>query len=347
MMRRNPTLLQHIGVLAAVFGSTSEASQEYVPLADVISWEGELLFQESESALNAAPSFRLDPAGGFLAIDPRESQVRLYREDGTLKGFFGRKGEGPGEFRRLRDAVRIGSGEICAFDWDGRMSVWSNDGSMLLRDVPTGLRMVSGAAETGDSRVFLFTVPNVTVPTRLDAPTVHVLNVGPDSILQEILPLPLTEENVLSAMTVLGGVEPPSRNSLNVTWPVFDSLWVVDLADPPSVRALRIESSLLSENGPIIDRERDPEGFTEFMNSNAFVLGAYGAPGGGWIVELTTRRREGPKYSLVRIDAQGRKVWEVLGTPKLEVVDAERGHLYFAEETGLVPNKVRIAHLRK
>ena len=83
------------------------------------------------------------------------------------------------------------------------------------------------------------------------------------------------------------------------------------------------------------------------MLGATFPGAAFPAPGGGWLVTLFQRRaRAEPVWGLLRVDERGRRVWELDEAPRLVATDPARGILYFAEPTGLEPNRFDRARLR-
>ena len=311
---------------------------------EVVEWLDPLVLEEIDAALNARPRLAIDPIGGFIVTDGQESQVRVYGPQGQLLTYFGREGEGPGEFRNLRIAIRLPDGRFCALDRDGRVSLWSPQGE-LLTDFLTELRGVLSAAAMGNSRVAVVTTPNVPSMDDLAAPMVHVLDLDERSVVTEFLTLPLTRANVVAALTVEGSVASISGSTFGVTWTVFDSLWVVDLARGSVSRTLHLESAALRANAPPVDRLRDPRGFGEWIGSTTFPGTAYPAPGGGWLVNLYSLGPGGVS-GLLRVDSEGRRVWEIEDAPRLLAVEPPTGVLFFAEPSGLVPNSFQRARLR-
>ena len=83
------------------------------------------------------------------------------------------------------------------------------------------------------------------------------------------------------------------------------------------------------------------------MLTATFPGAVFPAPGAGWLVSLFRRRAGvGPTFGLLRVDASGRRIWEVESSPRLVATDPAQGVLYFAETSGLVPNRFERAMLR-
>ncbi len=64
-----------------------------------------------------------------LAVaDRSSSQVRYFTRDGSFLRSFGRRGEGPGEFRRIRDMGQCGGDSLFVFDLDFKMVILTPTG---------------------------------------------------------------------------------------------------------------------------------------------------------------------------------------------------------------------------
>lgn len=85
----------------------SPAFDEVFELVEVI----ELGEDPSDSIADMGEFFeRRD--GGFVIADRFLPRVRTYREDGSLEAAFGRFGDGPWEFRRIRSVAELADGRI-------------------------------------------------------------------------------------------------------------------------------------------------------------------------------------------------------------------------------------------
>ena len=85
----------------------SPAFEEVFELVEVI----ELGEDPSDSIADMGEFFeRRD--GGFVIGDRLLPRVRTYREDGSLEAAFGRFGDGPWEFRRIRSVAELADGRI-------------------------------------------------------------------------------------------------------------------------------------------------------------------------------------------------------------------------------------------
>ena len=85
----------------------SPAFEEIFELVEVI----ELGEDPSDSIADVGEFFER-PDGGFVIADRLLPRVRTYREDGSLEAAFGRFGDGPWEFRRIRSVAELADGRI-------------------------------------------------------------------------------------------------------------------------------------------------------------------------------------------------------------------------------------------
>ncbi len=71
----------------------------------------------------------LSGKGTLFVLDAHASEVRMFDQEGHHMGSFGRAGEGPGEFRRLR-SMDWHDGQITVTQ-GGRLSLFGEDGEFL------------------------------------------------------------------------------------------------------------------------------------------------------------------------------------------------------------------------
>jgi hypothetical protein len=312
---------------------------------DVVEWMEPLVLEETPEALNAYPQLAIDPEGGYLVTDRQLAQVRVYGPDGALVSYFGREGDGPGEFRNLRGVARLSTGELCTVDFEGRLALWDQSGELIVeRRLPIIGAM--GIAPLEGSQVAVVTSPVAARPDSMDVPWLRLVNIQTLDIGPEILSLPLTLQNLSTASSVETGLNPTLGTKFGLTWSIFDSLWVVDLTRPDERRSMKLESDALGLNTRPVDRFDDREGFVNWMLTATFPGAAFQAPGGGWLVALFRREGRGASWSVLRVDESGRRIWEREETPRLVATDPDGGILYFEEPTGLAPNRFNRARVK-
>ena len=107
-------------VSALAFAACEPADLPSPPTAPVIATLDEALAVESVITLGEDPAdsiaevgaFTERRAGGFVVADRLLPRVRSYSEDGQMEAAFGRFGDGPFEFRRIRSVTETLSGKI-------------------------------------------------------------------------------------------------------------------------------------------------------------------------------------------------------------------------------------------
>ena len=340
--------LTFIVLLTASLAAVPRSTRAQTRIDDVVEWLDPLILEETRDALNARPRLAIDPEGGYLVTDQLGAQVRVYDAEGSLLLYFGRDGDGPGEFRRLQGVARLSSGEFCTVDFYGRLAIWSPSGE-LINDFRLPIRGAMGVAAVAGSKVVVVTAPVAARPDSMDVPWVRIIDLDGMIIGDELLSLPLSEDNLLTASSVMGQLNPTLGSRFGITWSVFDSLWVVDLEKPGIIKAFQLESSVLGLNTRWVDRSIDREGFVEWMLAATFPGAVFAAPGGGWLVSLVRfGRRDGDDspFGLLRVDENGQRVWEIVASPRLVATDPTAGVLYFEETTGLIPGRFERATFR-
>ena len=81
--------------------------EEVFALADVI-----VLGEDPSDSIAEVGEFVERRGGGFVIVDRLLPRVRAYRENGSLEAGFGRFGDGPWEFRRIRSVAETADGRI-------------------------------------------------------------------------------------------------------------------------------------------------------------------------------------------------------------------------------------------
>ncbi len=82
----------------------------------------------------------------ILAVDAGANVVHLFESSGTLVRSFGRRGDGPGEFREIVSATVISGDSILLFDRRHRRGTWLNDRFELITTVPVPGPVTLGTA---------------------------------------------------------------------------------------------------------------------------------------------------------------------------------------------------------
>jgi len=326
--------------LIALFPASLDA--QVVQLPEPLRQVGFLHLEETADVLVAQPNLALDPRGGWLYWDTQSQDARLYSDEGDLLASFGGPGDGPGEFERLLGLVRIGDGRLVTLESRGRLAVWSESGDSLLFDRPSGVTHPVGMAAYGDSQLVIYARATVTDPSDHTVPVLFEMDVD-DSIRAE----PIFEAR-LSVIPPIAIENPPPvvhADSVTIAQPPFDSLWTVSLNAPFGHRSAHIEAEALAASPEPVGLEAGRPAVFEWMYSARFP-GRFGhTPEGAWILQVWGVGRDDapPHNSLVRIDTDGRQLWEAEGRWNLLTVSPNTGELYLWDPEGLDPAAIVIA----
>lgn len=340
-----------LAVAASIFGLLcgshllAQSSDPHSRVLDgLVEWIDPLEFQETPAVPFIDPRVAIDGDTGYLIVDAPASQVRVYGQDGRLVTYFGREGDGPGEFRDLRGVARLPSGNLVTVDFTGRVAEWTANGG-LLRDHRPSLAGPMGVSPISDTLVAIVTAPMYEATGSDEFPWVRLFDLSRSELGAQLLTL--RSASLSRTRSMQGEYNPTLGRRFALTWGVLDSLWIVQL-DPPSVRRMALDSDLVRANRPVVDRPSDTVGFREWMTSSTFANAAFSSPNGGWLVSLWRPRLGGETHwGLLRLDENGRRVWEVHPTPRLMAVDPHSGVLIFVESSGVLPNRFDRARLRK
>jgi hypothetical protein len=307
---------------------------------DVFEWVRSVELEHTEQALVVDPRVQADPLGGWLVFDPAEGQVRLHDRDGRLKAYFGRRGEGPGEFTNVAGVLRTASGDVVTVDMSGRFARWSADGSKMLHEFRVPLNRISGVEVVGHDSVLVLTPP-LFARGSSSGPVLHVIDLARRELVRSFYE-PMIPENARTAWSsFIGGNIAVSDGVIGVTVPLLDSLLL--LSNVAGAIA-RIPLGVLGDNADIPDGRADLEAFMEWTEQ-VKVVGLVRATPDGWLVPVLP---VGPKRDAVDLlvfpRAGGRQVL-VRDAPAAVGTD-RAGEFVFDDPERLEPQYLRTARIR-
>ena len=331
--------------LACCASSTGLRAQD-VPLDEVLESAGLIRLEEVDAHLVAVPRMSPDPRGGWMYWDEQSNDVRLYTGDGVLRAAFGEEGDGPGEFRRVIGAARLSDGRLAALDSRGRLSVWTENGDSLLDDFLSGVPRPRGMIAGRDDELIVCSGPVTRDPEEVRSPMLYRVSISRRGTVGSFFFPPLTEANFAAVAGVQGPPPFGRGDTVFVAVPPFDSLWAVALATPNVSAALPISSEHVATTP---SPERVSEGraqFREWVAQSMFAGRFFGLRDGGWLIQTWSLRKDGPMRGLVRLDRNGKRVWEALHTPELLGVDSNGDDILLWDPNGTDPSQVRVARER-
>jgi hypothetical protein len=317
------------------------ASLDTVALDRVVAWEGELALEESDEVLNVLPRVSVDPRGGFLVADEQESQVRRYGPDGKLLFRFGRRGGGPREFTFLHRALRLPGGEVLALDTYNRGALFDAAGDSLLRTLTFPVGPVHAAEVLDDTLLLLggklsgrgFADPDARL---------HLWSLARDTLVRSFFtPAVRGRARTLAANTA-GFVSTAVRgDTIAATFSLSDTVYLFDRRGralgkvPVPFRGFR----RLDEDAPLPGRNGGVVQAREWVGTFSLVSDLFWLADGTFVVQYQDREGPEPRWRLLRMTRDGRRLFESRDTPRLLAADPASGSLYFVTPGSETPNR--------
>ena len=341
-----PSARRSFGFLAAVaiqVGIPQQAAARQIRFDSLFEWTGALVLEERPEAVNSGPVLGADPLGGWIVTDTREAQVRLYDSSGRLRAYFGRGGQGPGEFRSLIAAFRTNQGQLVTVDQTGRLIVWTEDGSRHQRTLETRVPRVQAATDLGPDSTILLTVPQLASPSGLTSSVLHVTDLSRGQVARRMLEISVPESEITAWVSITAGGLTRAGEWLFVTLPLADTIWGIPAPYDAAARRIAINSSYISARRPIPNPSRDRAAFDRWVRDARFVGAAYPAGSDAVFVSLYG---VGKDPILLTVPFDGSRAQEVIGAPTLFGFDSLLGEYVFRDPDELEPNRFRRARLR-
>lgn len=337
-----------VAALAVCGGCGSDAAGELASasLDSVFEWTSRVALQENRMALSVLPMVEVDPHGGFLVADYRESQVRRYAADGRLLWNAGRNGGGPGEFASPAGAVRLGSGEVFVADQRGRLTLFDSTAAHVRGTWETKLRRIEEVLLVSDSVVLL----SGALEGDDDGPRLHLWKVGAGAPLHSFF-APVRNAVNRTAAGMAGWARASLRaDTLAVTFSTSDTLYLFTVHG----RALG-QFPLPSEHfrRPPATEPRpssDPAVQAAWMSRFDLVEAPYWLADGSLLVAYQSidpeRALERTRH-LLYVTRAGRRVFEVRNGPRLLAVDPAARTAFFVDPSAEVPNRWLAGRIRR
>lgn len=321
---------------------TAETDGRTVRVSDVLEIAGEIHAEENDRVINVAPIFFDDTDGGFLVADLKESQVRMYRRDGSLRAATGGPGDGPGEFRSPVMVHRLPDGRLVTGNFvNARLTLFSADADSVLDTQDPPLFPLYNALPLSSERLLLAGRQ----PGSERPPLLHIWNLISEEIEASFFSVPVAPELAATALS-LGFVGLDVRaDTLYATFSVTDTLYAFSLAESPPRPIGKIPVPI--RNFRIIAPEQDVSGSVEARQR--------------WLSQLTPIQAVHvmPRSFLVLFgqDQGADNLWHWThfardGTPLFELRDGgqvltTRGDtIFFIDPKAMVPNRWKFGVLK-
>ena len=326
-------------------GSGQSPTEHSVHFADLFDFGPRLTLEENPEVVNAAPYISFDRNDGLLVWDGMEQQVRIYARDGKLRHHFGRRGQGPGEFRRLAGAERLLSGNIVTADANGRLTIWDSIGSHVLRDVSLNLFRITSISVLGNDSLAVTTVPSVTDPQNLAVPILHIVDLASGQVVTDGLAPPMTLSTVGAWTTVNVGGSLRTTRALYVTLPIVDTLYASE-GDRDNFRRIAISNEITRKNGPTPNAHAERRRFEDWLRSVTFIGDVFGDEVHGFAIQLFGAGQTANR-GIIYVAAGFTDIYAVPDAPAVLAFDSRTGNFLFKDPDWLEPNRLRFAKVRR
>ncbi len=87
---------------------------------------------ETSGSFLSAPSFSTDKNGNYIITDFGSHHVQIFNLNGEFLNKYGRFGQGPGDFERPTQTIRLNSGNLLTVEANGKLTKFSPDGEDLI-----------------------------------------------------------------------------------------------------------------------------------------------------------------------------------------------------------------------
>ncbi len=315
-----------------------------------VSWLGNVQLEENDTVVNVLARVNLDRGGGYLVADEQENQIRVYGPTGQLRGHFGRKGSGPKEFVFLHGAMRLSTGEVLGVDYQGKGVLFDSTGATAVKTFAAPVAPVQFVRLVDDTLVLLGGkgIPGRGRPagTRL-----HLWNLRRGEVTRSFFTPPIAGRAHTLAANVGGFVSADlHRDSVAAVFALSDTIYVFGqnggTAEPRKLPIPFQHFRPLSESRPIPGDAASVVEAHEWVGSYSMVSDVFWLRDGGFLVQYQDREGSTPHWRLLRMRADGTRMWEEVGTPMLLAVDPRDETLIFMKPGSLTADAWALARLR-
>jgi WD40 repeat protein len=320
---------------------TPPRSSAPVPIDAVLTWTDSVPLEENDAVINVTPMVKPDGSGNFVVADAGESQVRLYRPDGTLVRYFGSKGSGPEEFQHVSSALRLPSGDFLVTDMGGKVARFDST-ARLLHTAQAPIGPLYGSAVINDSLVAFAGRARGQEPSAL----VHLWNLRTDAVIRSFFLEPPHREELSGAYRFSGFTDVQARgDTIAVLFGLSDTVYLYDL-DGRETGKLKIPSKSFRPVREPMPQNASMEEFVRWTESFSAASQLFWEPDGSFLVQYFDVEGQEPQWRLVRMGRNGDHRFEVLDTPKLLAISRDTNpKLYFVHPSSPAPNVWAVARM--
>ena len=339
-----------IAALAACRGDRADAvaapREVFTPLDAHVAWGRTLALEENDAVVNVLIRATPDPRGGFLVTDEQENQVRRYDANGRLLLTFGRRGPGPREFSGLNRAFRLASGGLLAVDATAHAAVFDSAGAELERTFRIPVRQLKMAYLLNDSLLLLGGQVQDERAGDPDA-RLHLWDLHANRLTGSFFPVRSTTESHRFAVNTAGLVGVAQRgDTVAAVFALSDTIHLFDAAGRP-LGTVPLRAEGLRRFDPAMRMPRmDLVSAREWFGRFSLVSDVWWLRDGSFLVQYQDRVGVEPRWRLVHLARDGRRIFESKDTPCLVAVDPATDTLWFVKPGSPTPNVWVSARLR-
>jgi hypothetical protein len=315
------------------------SSNGFVPLGSALEWTGQFSLEETDDVINVLIYAAVDPRGGYLVADEREGQVRRYADDGRLLSHFGRRGDGPGEFRAALHASRLPSGEVLVLDMFHRGALLDSTATELVRAFSTPVAPLFGAIGV-DSLVLLS--GRVADERRGSRETrLHLWNVRTDSLVKSFFSPVIHGAARETAAQMAGFVSADVHDgTVAAVFSLTDTVYLFDMAGEPTGRVAIPAKGFrqLRADSPVPGRDGGIAAGRDWIGSFSLITNVFWLNRDTLLVQYQDRVGPEPQWRLVAMTRAGAALFEAMDTPNLLAVDRRSEEMIFVQPEAEAPN---------
>jgi hypothetical protein len=307
---------------------------------------GDIDLEETNDVLLVSPHVFREEGGGFLIVDSREAQARLYDRTGRLIRHFGRRGRGPGEFQRPLSGFRSPSGGLVVADLSAGLMSFDSTGQQFLGSVRPPVTPLYKALALSDTLTLLVGPRHAggTASAAQAPPLLHVFDLSTESLVHSFFPTPGDSVVRQAARNFGWGDAIVSGDTIIAAFALVDTLYYfnrlgerIGTARIPFSRFNRIQSIPPEIRSDPVRRER-------WLEEQQFVNRVFALSGDRLAVQYERPRGASSQWGLVIMTRDGRRLEEHENTPMLLAVGGDS--LYFVHSDSELPNRWQVVRIR-
>jgi hypothetical protein len=296
-----------------------------------------VVLEEPPGVVNVRPSATMDVHGGFIVVDQREDQVRLYSRTGALERAYG---PGTGRLDSLAflvRAVRRPDGTILVASLGGSLTAIQHDDAGQAWTIRTALFRLRDILLLDDRRVLLVGLDSAPATALL-----HVWDAGSHAVVRRFFPPPAQfDAGVIGTFPTVAVARRGSR--LAAAYTFSDTLVVFDTAGVELSRR-RIPIDPFVAPGPTLPPITSPLERQAWVNQFTAIQDVFWVDDDQLLVQWAKGTPQGVQWGLLGMDTVGNRAWAIAPAPRL--VGVQDGHFVFEHPGGGAPNRWIIARRR-